>query len=248
MNPLVVKLGGAALDAGPVLQTLLAALVAMELPLVLVHGGGDRVDAVLRQAGITPAKRNGKRITCEASLPLVVATLAGEVNKTLVARLRALGGQPVGLALADGIASAAPAGEEWGAVGTLTGGNATLLSLLLQGGFMPVVSSIAADADGNLLNINADEAAAMVAQVLDAELLLLTDVSGVLDGKGNRLASLSGEQIHQLKQQSVITGGMVVKVDAALEAARQLGRAVRLASWRDTSSLTTGSTGTLIAP
>ncbi|WKE65297.1 acetylglutamate kinase [Gallaecimonas kandeliae] len=248
MTPLVIKIGGAALEAGPVLDQLLKALVAMERPVVLVHGGGDRVDQVLKQAGIEPRKHNGKRITCEASLPLVVGTLAGEINKKLVARLRALDGEPVGLALADGIALAEPAGEEWGAVGVLTQGSSTLLSLLLQGGFLPVVSSIAASREGELLNVNADEAAAMVASLLDAELLLLSDVSGVLDAKGQLLPELNGADIARLKADSVITGGMVVKVDAALHAAQALGRAVRLASWKDSQALANPALGTAIAP
>lgn len=248
MKPLVIKIGGAALDAGPVLEKLLKALAGHERPLVLVHGGGDRVDQVLKQAGIEPRKRNGKRITCEASLPLVVGTLAGEINKGLVAKLRALGGEPVGLALADGIAFAEPAGDNWGAVGVLTEGSDTLLSLLLQGGFLPVVSSIAASKEGELLNINADEAAAKVAELLDAELVLLSDVSGVLDGKGRLLASLTASDIQALKAQGVITGGMVVKVDAALFAAEKLGRAVRLASWRDPKAIDNAQLGTLIAP
>lgn len=251
MNPLVIKIGGAALDSGEVLEQLLSAIVAIkDRPVVLVHGGGDRVDQVLKQAGIVPRKLNGKRITDEASLPLVVGTLAGEINKTLAAKMRALGGQSVGLSLADGIAVAVPAGEEWGAVGVLTEGSDTLLSLLLQGGFIPVVSSIAASKDGDLLNINADEAAAKVAELLDAELVLLSDVSGVLDANGSLIASLTASEIQALKDEGVITGGMVVKVDAAQFAAKKLGRAVRLASWRDTQSINNAesSTGTLIAP
>ncbi|WP_115717174.1 acetylglutamate kinase [Gallaecimonas mangrovi] len=251
MNPLVIKIGGAALDSGEVLEQLLSAIVAIkERPVVLVHGGGDRVDQVLKQAGIVPRKLNGKRITDEASLPLVVGTLAGEINKTLAAKMRALGGQSVGLSLADGIAVAVPAGEEWGAVGVLAEGSDILLSLLLQGGFIPVVSSIAASKDGDLLNINADEAAAKVAELLDAELVLLSDVSGVLDANGSLIASLTASEIQALKDEGVITGGMVVKVDAALFAAKKLGRAVRLASWRDTQSINNAesSTGTLIAP
>ncbi|ROQ23285.1 acetylglutamate kinase [Gallaecimonas pentaromativorans] len=249
MKPLVVKIGGAVLDAGQALESLLSALVAVkDRPVVLVHGGGDRVDQVLKQAGIEPRKFNGKRITDAASLPLVVGTLAGEINKTLAAKMRALGGEPVGLSLADGIAFAEPAGEEWGAVGVLTEGSDTLLSLLLQGGFIPVVSSIAASKGGDLLNINADEAAAKVAELLDAELVLLSDVPGVLDGNKQLLPSLTAADIAALKADGVINGGMVVKVDAALFAAGKLGRAVRLASWRDPQSISNAALGTQIAP
>ncbi|WP_341502248.1 acetylglutamate kinase [Gallaecimonas sp. GXIMD4217] len=237
MKPLVVKLGGSALDAIPVLEKLLLALNELPRPWVLVHGGGRRVDEVLKQAGIEPQKKNGKRITCEQSLPLVAGTLAGEVNKKLVAKARSLGLEPIGLSLADGIAQAEPLGEDWGAVGKLVGGNPAPLTLMLDGGFVPFVSSISADAEGKLLNINADEAAVKVAELLQADLLLLTDVTGVLDGKGQLLPRLDGQAIASLKAQSVISGGMVVKVEAALDAAKTLGQGVRLASWRQPHQL-----------
>ena len=102
---------------------------------------------------------------------------------------------------------------------------------------MPIVSSIAVSATGDLLNVNADEAATVLAKLVGGKLVLLSDVSGVLDGKGQLIPQLNREQIQHLVKQGVIEKGMKVKVEAALDVAEQMGQPVQVASWRDAAQL-----------
>jgi acetylglutamate kinase len=112
-----------------------------------------------------------------------------------------------------------------------------LLNTLLGAGYLPVISSIGITADGKLMNVNADQAATALAATLGADLILLSDVSGILDGKGQRIAEMTAQKAEQLIAQGIITDGMVVKVNAALDAARTLGRPVDIASWRHADQL-----------
>jgi acetylglutamate kinase len=112
-----------------------------------------------------------------------------------------------------------------------------LLNTLLGAGYLPVISSIGITADGQLMNVNADQAATALAATLGADLILLSDVSGILDGKGQRIAEMTAQKAEQLIAQGIITDGMVVKVNAALDAARTLGRPVDIASWRHADQL-----------
>ncbi|PSU54801.1 acetylglutamate kinase, partial [Photobacterium aphoticum] len=111
-------------------------------------------------------------------------------------------------------------------------GDSTLISTIMAGGFLPIISSIGLDDNGNLMNVNADQAAVAVAAALDAELVLLSDVSGVLDGKGRLIPALTEDKAEALIQQAVITDGMIVKVRAAFDAAKALGRPIEVATWR----------------
>jgi len=124
-----------------------------------------------------------------------------------------------------------------GAVGAVEPGDPTLLRTLAATHMLPIISSIGADNKGNLLNVNADQAATVIAQLLDAELLLLSDVPGVLDANKNLIEHLDTEQIETLITQNVIRDGMIVKVQAALTAANSLGRSVTIASWKDAEKL-----------
>lgn len=111
------------------------------------------------------------------------------------------------------------------------------LKFILAQGWMPICSSIAMMDDGQMLNVNADQAATALAKLVGGKLVLLSDVSGVLDGKGQLIHSLNGKQIADLVKQGVIEKGMKVKVEAALEVAQWMGQAVQVASWRDASQL-----------
>ena len=117
---------------------------------------------------------------------------------------------------------------------------------LLAGGYLPVVSSIGVTDDGKLMNVNADQAATALAATLGADLILLSDVSGILDGKGQRIAEMTAGKAEQLIEQGIITDGMIVKVNAALDAARTLGRPVDIASWRHAEQLPALFNGTPI--
>ncbi len=114
------------------------------------------------------------------------------------------------------------------------------------GGYLPVVSSIGVTDEGQLMNVNADQAATALAATLGADLILLSDVSGILDGKGQRIAEMTAEKAEQLIEQGIITDGMIVKVNAALDAARALGRPVDIASWRHAEQLPALFNGTPI--
>ncbi|MEA1062691.1 acetylglutamate kinase [Erwinia sp. HR93] len=237
MSPLIIKLGGVLLDSEDALTRLFEALVAWRSdrarPLAIVHGGGCVVDELMKKLALPVQKKNGLRITPADQIDIITGALAGTANKTLLARAKRHGIQAVGLCLSDGDSvKVTQYDDELGHVGRAQPGASALLSGLLDAGFLPIVSSIGITDDGALMNVNADQAATALAATLKADLVLLSDVSGILDGKGQRIAEVSAAQADVLIAQGIITDGMVVKVNAALEAARTLGRPVDIASWR----------------
>lgn len=254
----VVKVGGAAIDAGDAAGALWTALATLQAELrerggglVVVHGGGAAVDRHFARLGLTPQRIDGLRVTGDAEIDEVVATIGGLVNARVVARLVAAGASACGLGLSDGgsVALSCPDPAGLGRVGRPVGGDPAFLRTLLAGGWMPTIACVGRDADG-FLNVNADEAAAAVAGVLDAaEFVLLTDVAGVRDGAGGSgalIPELDAGRIASLETAGVIAGGMVPKVRAALLAATMSGRPVRIASWTDPASIAGG--GTLVRP
>ncbi|OYD24393.1 acetylglutamate kinase [Oceanimonas baumannii] len=236
-QPLVVKLGGTLLESDKALEALFSTLKAFvndsSRPLVLVHGGGVLVDNQLKAMGLTSTKKNGLRVTPFEQIPVIAGALAGTANKLLLAQAIAHNIPSVGLCLADGgLCRVSQLDPELGAVGQIEGGDSALVSSLLSGGFMPIVSSIGVTFDGNLMNVNADQAATAIAEILDAELVMLSDVSGILDGKGQRIALLTEAEAEELMDKNIIKDGMAVKVKAALKATKTLGRPVAVGSWR----------------
>ncbi|WP_417607163.1 acetylglutamate kinase [Oceanimonas baumannii] len=236
-QPLVVKLGGTLLESDKALEALFSTLKAFvndsSRPLVLVHGGGVLVDNQLKAMGLTSTKKNGLRVTPFEQIPVIAGALAGTANKLLLAQAIAHNIPSVGLCLADGgLCRVSQLDPELGAVGQIEGGDSALVSSLLSGGFMPIVSSIGVTFDGNLMNVNADQAATAIAEILDAELVMLSDVSGILDGKGQRIALLTEAEAEDLMDKNIIKDGMAVKVKAALKATKTLGRPVAVGSWR----------------
>ncbi|MEL6795223.1 MAG: acetylglutamate kinase [Planctomycetota bacterium] len=218
---------------------------------VLVHGGGKQVDRLFARLSIPVERKDGIRLTSEADMPLVAAVLAGEVNQSLVALLRAAGAYAVGLSLASaGTVTAEVDPGIGGRVGRVTGGDASTLRTLLDAGALPVVASIAADESGGLLNINADDAAAGIGRALHAtRVVLLTDVAGVLDHAGNTIASLDESSIEEHITTNTITGGMIAKVRSALSIAHSAHQGVLIASWRDAQRAIAGdaTVGTLVS-
>jgi len=238
-KPLVIKIGGAILDQQETgKESPLAALfkVISQLEnqaLVLVHGGGCVVDDMLAQSGFTTEKKHGLRVTPATQMPVISGALAGNVNKSIVATGVSMKLATVGLALTDGdMVQCRLSDKGLGSVGEPSANNSKLLDTLLNAQFIPVISSIGALENGDLVNVNADDAAVVICQLLNAELLLLTDVNGVKDGSGEYLESLNSNQAKQLISQGVIAGGMTAKVNAALHAAHQLRRSIAVASWR----------------
>jgi acetylglutamate kinase len=233
-KPLVIKIGGAILEKNDALQSLLKVIASLKnQAVVLVHGGGCVVDEMLSQAGFTTEKKHGLRVTPKAQMAIISGALAGSVNKSIVATATSLNLSAVGLSLSDGdMVSCHLSDKDLGMVGEPSANDSKLLDTLLNSHFLPVISSIGALPSGELVNVNADDAAVAICKLLNAELLLLTDVNGVKDGNGDYIVSLNNEQASTLIEQGVIAGGMTAKVNAALHAANQLRRSIAVASWQ----------------
>jgi acetylglutamate kinase len=236
-TPLVIKLGGAALSCSETLLKLFGAVVdykhKAQRDIVVVHGGGYLVDELMQKLNLPTVKKQGLRVTPYDQIPVIAGALAGTANKLLQGEAIKAGLQTVGLSLADGdLCKVTELDAELGAVGHAKPGNASVLQAILSTGALPIISSIGLTAQGQLMNVNADQAAVAVAGALDADLVLLSDVSGVLDGKGHLIASLSQQEADALIDGKVITDGMIVKVQAALQAANDLGRPIEVATWR----------------
>jgi acetylglutamate kinase len=215
---LVVKLGGTTIaDQRQVLDEVAA--IARRRPVVLVHGGGKRITEWLERLGVPSKFEGGLRVTDAQSLEVAAAVLRGVVNSELVAGLRDLGVDAVGLSGVDGGLLVAERIPHLGLVASVVGLRRDLLDAILVGGQVPVVAPLARDADGIVCNVNADDAAAGIAAGLGArQLVLLTDVDGVRDASGQRLDALTVGEAEALITSGVIAGGMVPKVRAALAA------------------------------
>lgn len=214
----VVKLGGTTLAEQRQVLVEVAA-IARRRPVVLVHGGGKRMTQWLERLGVETRFEGGLRVTDPASLEVAAAVLRGVVNSELVATLRDLGVDAVGLSGVDGGLLIAERVEGMGLVAHVVGLHRDLLDGLLVAGQVPVVAPLARDEAGIVCNVNADDAAAGIAAGLGArQLVLLTDVDGVRDASGQRLASMTADEAEALIEAGVIAGGMVPKVRAALSA------------------------------
>lgn len=214
----VVKLGGTTLaDQAHVLEDVAA--VARRRPVVLVHGGGRRITEWLDRLGVKTRFEGGLRVTDQASLEVAAAVLRGVVNSELVSALRDLGVDAVGLSGVDGGLLIAERVPDIGLVATVVGLRRDLLDAVLVSGQVPVVAPLARDEAGIVCNVNADDAAAGIAAGLGArQLVLLTDVDGIRDARGDRLDTISAEEAEALVRDGTIAGGMVPKVRAALAA------------------------------
>lgn len=225
-RPLLVKIGGSMAEDDAALQAMarvLAALAKQGQALVLVHGGGKDINRHLAWLGEPPRFKDGLRVTSEEAMKVVEMTLSGYVNKKLVGYLSAAGAKSAGLSGVDGTTFlCSPLDPELGQVGRVTEVNTDLVSTLLAGGFLPVVSPISVDASMRHYNVNADDAASALAIALEAErLLFISDVPGVLDASKSRIARLGGNAIEELIAQGIVQGGMIPKLrgcEAAVKA------------------------------
>lgn len=256
-RPIVIKLGGAALEPEQSNAELWRDLTmcASRTPTVVVHGGGSAVDRMLARLGMHSERRDGLRVTPTEHIDVVAAVLAGQVSSTLVAALRRAGAHPVGMTLTSADFSAVLAhGGSLGLVGMVdpnATGEATTTTALLAAGRLPVINSIGHTADGTPLNVNADDAAAGVAQRLNAQrLVLLTDVRAVLDADGAAIASLPADRIEPMIEAGTIAGGMAAKCRAAAHAAKLSGTPVTIAGFAEPGVLASiergGTVGTTI--
>ncbi|HJX61057.1 MAG TPA: acetylglutamate kinase [Dehalococcoidia bacterium] len=222
---LVVKIGGSTLGSH---DTTLEDLVALRgqgwRPLV-VHGGGAAISEWLKVHDTPTRFVRGLRVTDAASLRVVVAVLAGLINKELVAAINALGGRAIGLSGADGgLIRVSVLDPELGYVGQIERVDGGMLKGLLDEGYLPVVAPLGIlweeGPRNQIMNINADTVAGEVALALGAHwLVFLTDVPGIAGGDGRSLARLSIEEAVALVEEGVVSGGMIPKVEACLRAA-----------------------------
>jgi acetylglutamate kinase len=250
----VIKLGGSLLENAERRDAALrqiAQLWARGERLVLVHGGGKHVDAQLAKLGIAKRTHAGLRVTDDATLDVVVAVLAGSVNKMLVAELTKLGIRSAGISGADAGTIVADVhdpidGVDLGHVGQVTDASGALIDAMLDHDILPVVSSVAAGPNGTLLNVNADSAASALAAALGADsLVFITDVAGVLDGEGKLVEKLRAADVEAMLESDVVSGGMRPKLIAALAA---IGAGVGNVAIGEGTKLVAGSRLPVAAP
>ena len=247
-RPLVIKLGGKALEGAQALEELARALKGHTA--VLVHGGGHEVTAWSEKLGLAPRFEGGRRITDAPTLEVAVAVLAGLANKRLVAALRAHGVDAVGLSALDGIATVERV-PGLGEVGTVTAIDPSLLRGLLECGRVPVLASIGQEA-GVLLNVNADDFAAALAPALMARaLVLLSDTPGLQLG-GAVVREVANGDVEALLASPEVTGGMGPKLEAARAATKDGAcETAYIAQWSGADTLTAllegKGTGTKVA-
>jgi acetylglutamate kinase len=213
----VVKLGGTTVaEDAHVLDEV--ATLSVERDVVVVHGGGKRLTEWLDRLGVESRFHDGLRVTDDATLEVALAVLRGIVNTELVAALRTRRADAVGVSGVDGGLLAVERLPHLGRVASVVGVAPAVLYAILAGGKVPVVAPLAADEDGVVCNVNADDVAAGLAGGLQATLVLLTDSDGVLDANGRRIASLGAADAERLIEANVISGGMVPKVRSGLRA------------------------------
>jgi acetylglutamate kinase len=229
---LTVKLGGSILEEASIREDLLrqmATLVSRGHQVLVVHGGGKRLSRLLAKLGIESRFVGGLRVTDAETLSVAVMVLAGEVNKGLVAALGAKGVRAVGLCGADAaclrcdrLTMPADEGgkeEDLGFVGRPTSLDREFFERMLAAGLTPVLASIALGPDGHLYNVNADQMASICAWGAGCEALVyLTDVAGVLDGEGRVIPRLERAAIEDLRRSGIVSGGMLPKTSASIEA------------------------------
>ena len=231
---IVVKYGGNAMLSEVLKEAVIQDIVLLNLvgiKVVLVHGGGPEISEMLKKIGKESTFVKGLRYTDEETMDIVQMILCGKVNKNLVSLLEKAGGRGVGLGGMDGglfkaVRLRDPDGADYGYVGEITEVNEKLVLDMLEEGFIPVVSSVAAGVDEETnYNINADTAAEKLAVALKAKkLILLTDVRGLMKVPGDDstlIPKLKVSEVPALVKSGIISGGMIPKVDCCVEAVRQ---------------------------
>lgn len=226
---LVVKYGGNAMINPELKDAVMGDIVLLSLigiHVVLVHGGGPEITDMMNRVGKKPEFVNGFRVTDKETVDIAQMVLAGKIGKDLVNILQLKGGKAVGLCGLDGhMLKAVRKDPELGYVGEISEVNINPVTDMLSMDYIPVISTVACDDNGNVYNVNADAAAAKIAGALKAESLIsMTDISGILRDK-NDPSSLIGKinvsDAPQLMREGVISGGMIPKVECCIEAIRR---------------------------
>ena len=231
---IVVKYGGNAMINDDLKSAVMSDLVLMQLigiNVVLVHGGGPEINAMLNAIGKESRFEGGMRVTDKETIDIVQMVLAGKVNKSLVQLLESHGGRALGLLglcgldgkmlMADKLVSGA---ADLGFVGEIREVNPEPLQNAMKDGYIPIVATVAGGYDGNVYNINADLAAAQIAAKLGAKkLILMTDIRGLLrdiHDDESLIPVVNVSEVPMLKRDGIITGGMIPKIDCCVEAVR----------------------------
>jgi acetylglutamate kinase len=217
---LVIKLGGSTLENQRIILQDIIWLRALGAHPVLVHGGGPYINEWLSKMNIPAAFKNGLRVTDAATLEVVRMVLCGQVNQGLVSLAAQMGGKVVGLCGTDGnMIQARLADPELGFVGEIEAVNPDLVQTVVAQGYIPIIAPLGQGPNGATLNINADLVAAHLAGALDAEkLIFLSNVVGICRADGSLISELSETEARQLIHDGVISGGMIPKVSACLDA------------------------------
>ena len=257
----VVKYGGNAMTNETLKQAVMQDIVLLSLvgiKVVLVHGGGPEINAMLKKINKASEFVNGLRYTDEETIDIVQMVLAGKVNKDLVQLLERAGGKAMGLCGLDGnLIKAKQLNPDLGYVGEITEIHPDVINTALSNGYIPVVSTVADGENGEVYNINADTAAARIAAEMGAaNLILLTDIKGLLEDKDddNTLIRVVGvSEVPYLKNQGIISGGMIPKIDCCVEAVRRGVKKTNIIDGRIPHSilielLTDIGAGTMIIP
>ncbi len=228
---IVIKYGGNAMICDELKQAVMRDIVLLSLvgiKVVLVHGGGPEINDMLKRVGKESKFVGGLRYTDEETAEIVQMVLAGKVNKGLVGLLQQHGGRALGLCGSDGgmlEAKKLDNGVDLGYVGEITNVDVKPIMDALDNGYIPVVATVAASADGQIYNINADTAAAQIAAALDAEnLILMTDIKGLLrdkDDESTLIPFVNISEVPSLVKDGIISGGMIPKIECCVESIRR---------------------------
>ena len=222
----VIKYGGNAMINEDLKQQVMEDIVLLWLigvRVVLVHGGGPEISDTMKKLGKQSVFVDGLRVTDKETVDIVQMVLAGKINKTLVNLLQIKGGHAVGLSGIDGgIIEATMKDERLGYVGEITKVRTQPITDLLEKNYIPVISTVASDRQGNTYNINGDTAAAYIAGALNAErLIMMTDIAGLLrdkDDPSTLIPKVTISEAEALRAEGVISGGMIPKVECCIEA------------------------------
>ena len=223
---LVVKYGGNAMISEELKVSVMSDIILLStigIKVVLVHGGGPEITGMLNKIGKKSEFVNGLRVTDKETADIVQMVLAGKINKSLVNLLCSKGGKAIGLSGSDGgMIKAKPKSKELGFVGEITDINVQPILDVLEMGYIPVVSTVGFDSDGNTYNINADTVAAGIAGKLKAESLIsMTDIAGILkdkDDPSTLISKIYVEDAAKLMDEGIIQGGMIPKVQCCVDA------------------------------
>ncbi len=225
----VVKYGGNAMTSEQLKEQVMEDIVLLWLigvKIVLVHGGGPEINDMMKKLGKEAVFVDGLRVTDRETVDIVQMVLAGKVNKTLVNLLEMNGGKAMGISGMDGrLIESRMKDERLGYVGEITKIHIKPVTDLLERGYIPVISTIGCDREGNAYNINGDTAAAYIAGALEAErLIMMTDIAGILrdkDDPATLIPEVTVSDAAHLREEGVISGGMIPKVDCCVEAIKR---------------------------